>query len=249
MMSRKMSNLHYPWRDNPRASDCIAYVLEGTAIYRFYDYEFEVKKGDLFIVTYASQYSIYSSIEYELWFADCMFENRTGNLYKSCVLPIANHQELEKYVMELMKISKRWSIHNHAMRMHAISMIYGMFSCMLFSGEERYLGNNAKEKLKIAEKSIIDGYADPDFECNNLGAMIGMSEVHFRRLFLRMYGVTPKQYLISCRMNVAKSLLAQGDVSIAEIAARIGYNSVCYFSRAFKKECGVSPTEFKSMIY
>lgn len=249
MMSREMSCLYYPWRDKPRASDCIAYVLEGHAVYRFQDYEFEVKKGDLFVVTFASQYSIYSSPEYELWFADCMFENRTGSTYNSCVLPIANKQELEKYVMELMKMSKHWSMHNPAMRMRAISLIYGMFSCMLFSGEERYIGNNAKDRLKIAEKRIIDGYADPDFECNTLGSMIGMSEVHFRRLFLRMYGVTPKQYLISYRMNVAKSLLAQGEISIAEIAARIGYNSVCYFSRAFKKECGVSPTEFKSMIY
>lgn len=58
--------------------------------------------------------------------------------------------------------------------------------------------------------------------------------------------MTPMQYLIMIRLRYAKQLLLEGDLRINEIAARCGYSSAYYFSNAFRKQYGVSPTQFRN---
>ena len=54
----------------------------------------------------------------------------------------------------------------------------------------------------------------------------------------------PAKYLQSVRIRKAKELLTLNIYSIGEIAEMVGYSSVYYFSKAFKKETGVPPSEF-----
>ena len=76
----------------------------------------------------------------------------------------------------------------------------------------------------------------------------GMSISWFIRNFKDYTGSTPSQYLLSLRISNAQSLLESTSYNVTEIAEIVGYQNPLYFSRLFKKQCGVSPTEFRRQV-
>ena len=71
-----------------------------------------------------------------------------------------------------------------------------------------------------------------------------VSEVYFRKLFKREFGISPKKYVINKRIEYAVSLLEAGYHSLKEIAYMCGYSDYKYFSVEFKKATGRSPSEY-----
>lgn len=76
----------------------------------------------------------------------------------------------------------------------------------------------------------------------------GMSVSWFIRNFKDYSGSTPTQYLLSLRISNAQSLLESTSYNITEIAEIVGYDNPLYFSRLFKKQCGMSPREFRQQL-
>jgi AraC family transcriptional regulator len=56
-------------------------------------------------------------------------------------------------------------------------------------------------------------------------------------------GVTPHQYILQCRIDKAKYLLQHSELSIADIAARVGFCDQSHFTRYFKRIVGVTPKQ------
>ncbi|SDM62313.1 AraC-type DNA-binding protein [Catalinimonas alkaloidigena] len=73
-----------------------------------------------------------------------------------------------------------------------------------------------------------------------------MSAPHFYRSFKNELGLTPMEFVTQERLRKAKQLLCDPDRSVSEIGMEVGYSNVSYFSRVFKQQEGVSPTEFRS---
>ena len=73
----------------------------------------------------------------------------------------------------------------------------------------------------------------------------GMSISWFLRNFKQVTAKSPMQYVLSIRINNAISLLETTDYHITEIATIIGYDNPLYFSRIFKKQTGLSPSDFR----
>lgn len=74
---------------------------------------------------------------------------------------------------------------------------------------------------------------------------VHISTYYFSHGFRRFTGITFKEYLTKTRMKEAKKLLSTTDLSIADIAKRVGYNDPTYFSRVFKNTEGIPPSKFK----
>ncbi|MGA1530045.1 MAG: helix-turn-helix domain-containing protein [Kiritimatiellia bacterium] len=72
-----------------------------------------------------------------------------------------------------------------------------------------------------------------------------MTRDHLIRLFKEQYRVTPGEFLIRSRMDRARGLLAVSNLTVKEIAARLGYRDAFSFSRQFKARTGQSPTVFR----
>lgn len=85
---------------------------------------------------------------------------------------------------------------------------------------------------------------DTDFNVNQMCKMVHLSHMHFIRKVKQLTGKKPIDLLKSFRLKRAKDLLAQNNLSISEVAYRVGYDLPNSFSRAFKKEFGMSPKEF-----
>jgi len=79
-----------------------------------------------------------------------------------------------------------------------------------------------------------------------LAAAAGLSAFHFSRLFHRVVGVSPRQYLVGCRLRRARELLAGGPGrTIAEVALECGFADQAHLTRRFRRAYGVSPGQFR----
>ena len=65
------------------------------------------------------------------------------------------------------------------------------------------------------------------------------------KLFRREFGETPHAYLLRRKVEMAKGLLFGTHMSVAQVAAAVGYDDPHYFSNTFKKHTGVSPAQFR----
>ena len=83
-------------------------------------------------------------------------------------------------------------------------------------------------------------YAD-DIDERELAAGIGMSYSYFSRSWKRVTGISLREYLNRTRVAHAEQLLFKGDLSVSEVAALCGYNSVSYFISVYRRIAGVTP--------
>jgi len=81
----------------------------------------------------------------------------------------------------------------------------------------------------------------------HLAHEVGLSRSAFFDRFTRAVGLPPMEYLLSWRMAIAKDLLRNHDLSLTEVALRVGYGSAGTFSTAFNRQTGQSPGRFSRM--
>lgn len=90
----------------------------------------------------------------------------------------------------------------------------------------------------------MNNYKKSDLSIKEIADKSFMSEVYFRRLFKEEYGISLQKYIINLRIQNALGLISTGYYSLKEIAYISGYNDYKYFSVEFKKNMGVSPSEY-----
>ena len=79
-----------------------------------------------------------------------------------------------------------------------------------------------------------------------LAGLAGYSEYHFLRVFHRLVGLTPADYIRKRRISEIVRRIGEGNRPMSDIAFEYGFNSKENFTRAFKKEHGILPTEFRA---
>jgi AraC-like DNA-binding protein len=86
---------------------------------------------------------------------------------------------------------------------------------------------------------------DQDLTLKALAAASYLSPFHFARLFKKLTGSTPHNYLAGIRATRAQLLLAATDLSVTEVGAQVGYLSASHFTKAFRLATGTTPREFR----
>jgi AraC family transcriptional regulator len=89
---------------------------------------------------------------------------------------------------------------------------------------------------------------DQDLTLKALAAASYLSPFHFARLFKKLTGATPHNYLAGIRAASAQLLLAETELSVTEVGARVGYLSASHFTKAFRLATGTTPREFRKAL-
>ena len=83
---------------------------------------------------------------------------------------------------------------------------------------------------------------------SSLAAALGISVSLLKRVFREQIGQSVISYLTALRIGEAKRLIRQGNLTFTQIAERVGIESIYYFSNLFKKQTGMSPTEYEKTL-
>ena len=101
-----------------------------------------------------------------------------------------------------------------------------------FQLEDQFMSENLSQNLQLED----------------IATHIGMSPFHFQRQYKKATGFSPSRKLVKYRMEKAKELIMAGNLRIVEIATFLAYNDLPTFSKAFKREFGLSPMQWKRML-
>lgn len=115
------------------------------------------------------------------------------------------------------------------------------------SGRKRELpAARARDRRRAVEAALwIDAHSHEPIELESAAREVGLSSFHFLRLFARVLGVTPHQYVVRSRLRHAARLLADDTRSITDVAFDVGFGDLSNFVRTFHRAAGVSPRAFR----
>jgi len=123
----------------------------------------------------------------------------------------------------------------------------------------RYANLRRSAHLELSRAGLVDrrirlavelmhAHMHRDLPLEEIAAAAHLSPFHFARLFKKLTGATPHAFLASLRAARAQALLAETDLSVTEVGARVGYMSSSHFARAFRQSTGISPSAYRKAL-
>ncbi len=119
---------------------------------------------------------------------------------------------------------------------------------------EKY-GNEISERERRRDKNFdnirsaiihIRDHIREKLSVDELSQLSGMSKYHFIREFKRITHYTPVMYINIVRIEMARRLIGEKNLSIGEISEKCGFDNVSYFTKTFKKYTGITPSELRA---
>lgn len=208
-----------------------------------YDHDFPgkilpVKKDTLFFIDKKDTYKVKRK---EYGQSLCVIFSAETDL-KTQILDCSSDPRFLNLFMKLKKCS---ALQIKSTYYQAMAIVYEIISLLEEKSEQTYLTSTTKLKISGVHSYISEHFTE-DINISDLAENIGISIKHLRTLFKKSYGMPPNQYIIALRLNMAVSLISQGNLSISEISSLCGFSDVYYFSRLFKKHFSKSPKTFKT---
>ena len=113
-----------------------------------------------------------------------------------------------------------------------------------------------RPQIAIHERGLSDRYLSQTIEYINhhlsqsikledLAAHVGISKFHFSRLFKKSMGISPHQYVMGQRIELAKQLLLQSNMPISDVALECGFNSHAHMIKYFRQIVGTTPKAYR----
>ena len=150
-------------------------------------------------------------------------------LFKQMIYELQRCQYDYKEMLTLLLRQLFISIHRHLSMEHKIKNAY------------------LDTEMELAIQYFNDNY-NMEINIENYAASRGMSVSWFIRSFKQYANTTPMQYIVSIRVTNAQMLLETTNYNVTEIGNIVGYDNPLYFSRIFKKQKGVSPSEYRALL-
>jgi len=226
------------------------YRLEsGKCNYFVENQTFEVCSGDIIIIPENCIHNVlYNNKFYSRQLVNCSKSFIPSSVIHS--IPkfgyLYRNNDISDKITEIFKNIENEYVNQDEYSMDSIKLqMYSLF--LLMARNKNYChtlniktSNFIKEAIKYIQQNYNSGIS-----LTEIADYSSVSEVHFSRSFKKETGIGFNEYLSIIRLRNAENLLKKSSSSISEIAFSCGFNDSNYFSLKFKKEYGVSPTEYR----
>jgi len=119
-------------------------------------------------------------------------------------------------------------------------------SSLSFDYQQMQMSSGDEKLLHRVVDVIHKNMSDTEFSVETLSQEVGISRVHLNRKLKELIDTSPSSLIKSVRLKQAAFLLAQSNVTVAEVAYTVGFSSPAYFSSNFSQYFGMTPKEFCS---
>lgn len=227
-----------------RWSDCFAYILEGEADYVFGEKTHRAKAGNIVFLAHHSDYVINITKEkFTFIFIDLFFENPNNIPLENDVYQAKSLAALENKFETFYRL---WRTGDFAQKAYCKSLIYQIYSKIIDSKLTEYVSFKNRSKIERIVEYISNHLDDYSLNIKSLSQQCEISEVHFRRIFKQIYHISPIKFITSLRLKKSKELLLDNSIKIGDIAKQCGFENQYYFSKIFKAENQLTPSEFRN---
>ena len=121
---------------------------------------------------------------------------------------------------------------------------FGLANADSIQSPERDLPTMIDRQVEHAIRWISLQYPQ-QISIQHIASTLGYHRAHLSKAFRAKTGYSPKQYLMNVRLKKAQELLL-GNLTIDQVSSSVGFNDALYFSKQFRKEFGMSPTDYRN---
>lgn len=216
----------------------LSYVQQGHATVNVNHQTFEVHPGSLLLYSPGCPYHAHNNEPY-MDYHTLIFRFSTGKqsplpprFAEHCTLAVAHLlNTIHKQVLE--------SQVNHC-------FIKSLLLQIMEHAHTPHLNNQSPQTSPVAQAmQWLQNNWDKPFKLADLAEQINLSPSRLSHLFKQQTNTSPGAYYLSLKMDHAKQLLCTSEMSLKQIAERMGYNSIHHFTRRFTTAVGMPPGEFR----
>ena len=245
-IQQQASNGYIHWHENLE----MLYFLEGECNVINGNEELFVKQGEIVIFNSEAVHYLKaqeSPCKYIIVQLDTTYFEAMGfGISDSNIKKIINDQEigdiLKKALSEQENKMPYYQESVKALMMEVLVIIFRKYL------EEDTKTDELSNKLKLIKKVVkyIKRHYDEDLTVERISEECGYSRFYVSKTFKEITGFTVVWYINAARIEKAKSLIKNGDLSMSEIALQSGFGNQSYFGKVFKKIENISPHEYKN---
>ncbi len=227
-------------KSHPRNYDSISLRLSGSGKFKTESKAFTVRKGNVLYLPKNAAYT--QKTEGEKLIAIHFINYSFNRKNKIEIVKSEDVQYVENIAQQMYDV---WKEKKQGYRYKCTSLLYELIYYLNCQEHEHIIDSvTSDQKIKNAIDYIHTHFRSEEIDISYLANMCAISETYFRKLFKMIYEVSPKQYILNLKLEVASQLLHSGFYTINEVSDKSGFNDVKYFSKLFKKRFGMTPKEF-----
>ena len=164
-----------------------------------------------------------------------------GNIFPMILL---SQRYCEKYLTKFNKLLNLWEVGSTAYRSGCLSILYDIIFNMQKDIKSDYISLSQAQIVESAMLFINANIRDEFLTVHQVADEVGISAQYLRTLFKSLKNMSPKEYILLKRMEMAKDFLESGDIKLNCIPYECGFTDYPYFSKSFKKYFGISPKSY-----
>ncbi|MFK8243198.1 MULTISPECIES: helix-turn-helix domain-containing protein [unclassified Facklamia] len=229
------------------------YVQSGEGYFEINQHRYHLKAGDGFIIRSSEYVTYYPELSnpwttYWVGISGHDFEKYIGNteIMTASVITYQNGGETQKIIQTICDTTLEKEANLPSMYWYK-GQLFLLIEALTkeFSAQHYQRALSAKNAADTAYEYIYANYMK-DITINHVAEYIGVSRSYLYKLFKQKFLFSPQQFLLDRRLTIAASLLLTTDLSMAEVAEKVGFKDALYFSKSFSKYYGKSPSKFRA---
>lgn len=241
----------YQWGPGVRDHYCIHHILSGIGYYVSGQEPVRLSAGDTFILFPGREVQYYADKDEPWEYAWAGFMGADA----SSIIRNTDFEKERPYILdgriprEIIRegIGRIYDVKGNTYEA-AVAMagaLYSLLSVFMHYSDKEETEKDAQTiYVEKAQTYIETNYSYP-VTVEDVAAYVGISRSHLFRSFQSHMDKSPKEYLSEYRISQACHLLKETDLSVSAIAYSVGFDNNLYFSKAFRKQKGMSPTEYR----
>lgn len=224
--------------NNPCISNELIFHLGGNAEVHFNEKVLHTEKDVIRFLPQGENFE-YTVVKKEFGACiDIVFDTDIAIADEAFCVNVKEDKNLESLFRKAFSV---WSGKRDGYYQKTLSILYEIISILQKS---HYSPKSKTSIIEPALSYISKNYLKETISVPHLAKLCNISETYLKKLFNERFGLSPKKYITKLKMDYAVEMLSSQMFSVNSIAEALGYENVYYFSRAFKKEMGISPTEY-----
>ena len=233
-----------------RPNYIIHYIMDGKGIYQVGEKKYKLSKGQGFLIE-PEELTFYQADQEEPWSylwvgvggtGAKKFIQDIGLNSQQRIFRCADGEKLNEIVMDMMKHTRSTVSDLYYLQ----GKLYELFSVLTADVVIEELMEENKENRYIQEAvTYIRNHYAAGLTVEELAGYLGVNRSYFYTLFKNKLQLSPKEFLTKFRISRAREQLILTEESVENIAVACGYHSTLVFTKNFKQETGMTPTEFR----
>lgn len=226
----------------------IHYIIKGHGYYIENNNKHRLSPGDIFLIQPDKVVSYYNDEDDSFDFCWLSFVGSNANKYLEYVglseKNLVVHHVNTDFVKNVEYLVKQLESKNHPTEISLNQHILRCLKCVDNASLETSKKHSTISTFKNAVLFIESNYMY-SIVAHDVVEYLKIDRSYLYRLFKKYANCSISQYISNYRINIAKDILQNNDISISQVAESVGMNDVFYFSKQFKQVTGMSPTQFK----